>query len=73
MKDQVDYKIQADSAPVESLVRARVSHKELERLFDEYLSTLQEDDEEELYCSSKDFAEVGARPFLKWLRKRLAA
>jgi hypothetical protein len=57
---------------VESVVRPRVSHKELKKLFDEYLSTLRDDDRDELYCSSRSFAEVGVRPFLKWLRKRIA-
>jgi len=64
---------QRDSGRVHADVRARVSHKELSRLFDEYLETLRDDDEDELYTSSRGFAESGVRPFLKWLRKRLAA
>lgn len=50
---------------------ASVTHRELQELYKEYLSTLRDDDHDELYTTSKGFAETGIRPFLRWLRGRM--
>ncbi len=57
---------------VEAVVRPRVSHKELTKLFDKYLLTLDDEYRDERYSTDKGFAQVGVEPFLKWLRKRIA-
>jgi|GEM_PF-5223273 len=57
-------------APNSLIVTVKIDFSQLEKLFEEYISSLPSDNGEELYLSYRDHASEQVNKFMKWLKDR---
>jgi hypothetical protein len=57
-------------APNNLTINVRIDFSQLEKLFEEYISSLSSADGEELYLSYQEHASEQINKFMKWLKDR---